>query len=267
MSNLGAQVSEFRRRLNRINDSQKREDVIEKTNIIARQLAKVAESLESQLQFLNAIKFINKRYENSRSYDEIFQNNNEYYAYLGTIEFKKQLSSRLETLISKFNLFRKDWEKLGYKVQQQESYTDTRDSLESLVKTSTQNNTVHWESWLKILDAEVNIEDEFLEKQRHNPSQKENYEAFHEKLTSFKTKRKEREKSSQLAQDIQRLATELADIKASFDLSDFPRDVEKFFKSVDNRYETATLEYLTPEVLQWITEHNYLKNFKVERKR
>lgn len=266
MNNLGAQVNDFRRKLNRINDSQKKEDVIEKTNIIARQLAKIAESLESQVQFLNAINFINKRYENSRSYDEIFQNNNEYHAHLGTLEFKKQISLRLETLISMFHLFRKEWEKLEYKMQQQESFTDTRDSLELLVKILTQNNNLHWDNWLKILDTEIKIEEEFLEKQRHNPSQKENYEDFHEKLNRFKTKRKEREKSSQLAQDIQRLATELADIKASFDLSDFPKEVEKFFKSVDNRYETATLEYLTPEVLQWITEHNYLKNFKVERK-
>ncbi|AYA62598.1 hypothetical protein [Alteromonas sp. RKMC-009] len=266
MSKLGEEVSEFKRKLIRINDNERNEDIIEKTGIIARELSKITESLEDQVQFLNAIKFINKRYENSRSYNEIFQNNQEYHAYLGTLEFRKKFSLRLETIISKFNIFNNDWERLEYKVQQQESYTDTRDSLKSIVETLKQNNTSHWENWLKILDADIKIEDEFLEKQRHNPSQKANYDDFHEKQSRYKTKLKERDKSSQLAQDIQRLATELADIKANFDLSDFPKDVEKFFKSVDNRFETATLEYLTPEVLEWITEHNYLKNFKVERK-
>ncbi len=266
MSRLGKKVTEFKRNLNLIKNSQKKEVVIEKTEIIESELSEIVESIDAQVQFLNAIKFINKQYENSHLHDQIFQNNREYHAHLGTLKFKNQFSSRLESLISNFDIFRKDWEREEYKVQQQESYTGTRESLKSIVETLKQNNTAHWDNWVKILDTDIKIEDEFLEKQRHNPSQKKNYGDFNKQLSIFKTKIKEREKSSQLAEDIQSLAFELASIKANFDLSDFPKDVEKFFKSVDRSYETATLEYLTPEVLEWITEHNYLKNFKVERK-
>lgn len=266
MSKLKEQVGEFKRKLNRISDSQKTEDVIDKTEIINRELSKIAASLESQTKFLEAINFINRRYENSSYYNEIFPNNSEFHAHLGSLELKIPLSSRVDEISSQFSIFRKEWEKLGYKIQQQESYTDTRDALDSLAKTLSHNSKTHWERWLKILDAEIKIENEFLEKQKYNPSQKANYDAFHEKQSKYESKRKEKDKSSQLAQELQRLATELADIKANFDLSDFPKDVERFFKSVDSKYETATLEYLTPEVLKWITEHNYLKDFNVVRK-
>jgi hypothetical protein len=266
MSNLSVQVSNFKRQLNRIRDDQKHEIVIGSTNIIARELNKLSSALSSQLQFLNAISFINRRYENSPSHSEIFNNDRDYNAHVGMLSFKEDFSSKLELAISKFETFRKDWEVLEYKVQQQESYTDARDTLSSLISTLSDNNSEHWNKWLAIIDAEIKIEEEFLEKQKYNPSQKVNYDEFHSKSSFFKNKLKEREKNQELAQDIQRLASKLADIKANFDLSDFPKDVERFFKSVDSRYETATLEHLSPEVMKWITEHNYLKNFKIERK-
>ena len=266
MSNLSVQVSNFKRQLNRIRDDQKHEIVIESTNIIARELKKLSIALSSQLQFLNAISFINRRYENSPSHSEIFDNDRDYNANVGMLSFKTGLSSKLELAISKFETFHKDWEILEYKVQQQESYTVARDTLDSLISNLSDNNNALWSKWLAIIDAEIKIEEEFLEKQKYNPSQKVNYDEFHSKSSSFKNKLKEREKNQELAQDIQRLAGKLADIKANFDLSDFPKDVERFFKSVDSRYETATLELLTPEVFEWISEHNYLKNFKIERK-
>lgn len=267
MSNLGTQVSELKRKLNRIKDSQKKEDVIDKTESISNQLTRLSKLLEDQIQFFDAIKFINHCYENTGPHDEIFKNNLEYHTQLGTLTFNKQLSTRLETLILKFDIFRKEWEMIGYEIQQKESYSNARELLDSLVKTLKENNTLHWNSWLQILEAEIKIEDEFLDKQKHNPSQKENYDTFKKQLSLFKTKINERDKSTQLAHEILDLASELVTIKANFDLSDFPEDVEKFFKSVDSKYETATLEYLTPAVLEWITDHNYLNNFKVERKR
>ena len=266
MSNLGTQVSELKWKLNRIKDSQKKEDVIEKTANISSQLTRLSELLEDQIQFFDAINFINHCYENTGQHDEIFKNNIEYHAQLGTLTFNKKLSTRLETLILKFDIFREEWETLGYEVQQKESYTNVREFLSLLVKNLKENNTLHWGCWLRMLEAEIKIEDEFLDKQKHNPSQKATYDAFNQKLSLFKTKVNERDKSNQLAQEIYNLASELTSIKANFDLSDFPEDVEKFFKSVDSKYETATLEYLTPEVLEWITDHNYLNNFKVERK-
>lgn len=266
MSTLSSQVSTLKRQLNRIQDEQKHEIVIESTSIIAGELKKLSSALSSQLQFLNAISFINRRYENSPSHSEIFDNERDYDGHIGMLSFKEDLSSKLDLAISKFETFRNDWEVLEYKVQQRESYTNARDILSKLISTLKENNSEHWDKWLSTINAEIKIEVEFLDKQQYNPSQLVNYNEFHSKSSLFKNKLKEREKTQELAQDIQRLASELADIKAKFDLSDFPKEVERFFKSVNSRFETATLEHLTPEVFEWIAEHNYLKNFKIERK-
>jgi hypothetical protein len=178
-------------------------------------------------------------------------------------------SSDLELIssaITKFDEFERAWGDENYKVQQKDSYIHARDMLKELSEKIKAANEDCWRKWLALIDKRVFIEEQVLESQKYNPTQKDNYEKFNIEISTLEALKRNRTVTKDNAIRIQELRDSLENLKAQFDLSDFPKDVARFFKAVNSRFESATLDLLTPQVLDWLKSNSQLTNFKVERK-
>lgn len=266
MNSLKERVATFKSEIMLADNSQQNEVIIEGNQIIYDELRPLSDKLKTQFEFLQALNFVNKKLEETPDYTTVFSDDGIYRNGISTIVFNREVAELISSAIRKFDEFERAWGDENYKVQQKDSYIHARDMLKELSEKIKAANEDCWRKWLALIDKRVFIEEQVLESQKYNPTQKDNYEKFNIEISTLEALKRNRTVTKDNAIRIQELRDSLENLKAQFDLSDFPKDVARFFKAVNSRFESATLDLLTPQVLDWLNSNSQLTNFKVERK-
>ncbi|MCF4010633.1 hypothetical protein [Rheinheimera sp. UJ63] len=266
MNSLKERIATFKSEILLADNSQQNEVIIEGNQVIYSELRAVNDKLYAQFEFIQALNFVNNILDETPDYSLVFSESGVYRNGVSSIVFNQELTVLIDKAIAKFKEFEQAWEKENYIVQQKDSYIHARDVLKELLARIKEANEYCWNEWLTLIDKRVFIEEQVLESQKHNPSQKENYQKFNSDISNLEKLKQTRIVTMDCAVKIQGLRDSLVKLKAQFDVSDFPEDVARFFKALNSRFEPATLDLLTPKVLEWLNANSKLTNFKVERK-
>ena len=266
MNSLKERVATFKSEIMLADSSQQNEVIIEGNEIIYKELRLVSDKLKTQFEVIKALNFVNKVLEETPDYTTVFSDDGIYRNGVNSIVFDREVAELIGNAIIKFDEFEHAWREENYKVQQKDSYIHAREMLKGLLEKIKAANEDCWRKWLALIDKSVFIEEQVLESQKHNPTQKDNYKQFISNASNLEALKRTRTVTKEDAVQIKKLHDSMVSLKAQFDVSDFPEDVARFFKALNSRFEPATLDLLTPQVLDWLNSNSKLTNFKVERK-
>lgn len=266
MSILKTQIEEFEAEILLSNDTQENEIIIEHNETIFNELKLISQKLDRQKSLSEAIAcFFNN---DSHEHSSIVETLNIGYA-LNTAKKlipSTELLQIIDRIIEQFQEYIECWSTDNYKVQQRPVYLSPRDGLEGLIKNLKEINNQYWNVIASAVNRDVFVESEILEQQRLTPTSKENYDKYNTQKSRLDEYFVSRDINLETIGKIEQLRTELIELKNRFDTSGLPQEVAKFLKEINGTGGIATLELLTPEVMEWLLQKDLLQKYKVIRR-
>jgi hypothetical protein len=159
------------------------------------------------------------------------------------------------------------WDEKNYEAREDDSLDNARLAIDTLARDLSSLNSQTWDKWLGHLAARFETADAALDSQKDVSGLQDVVQKFREKRDLFRELTNSIPDDSDIIDEISSLVDELEILRSKMDF-DLPEEVKVFFEKISDQFAgyQVALTFLTPEVIQWLSDKGELKNFTVRRK-
>lgn len=246
MKTLRVQLSELRRELSLKVDSQNNRQIIEAQNNIFNRVKSPSGEFSQLATYAKAI--------------------NQLLITSLESEARTNINERLAILDHCLNAFIKRWASEGHSAREGEELAKLNTTLNVLNGQLKETLENVWENWAGEIEASTKVEQVLLKKLELNPRMTAVCQSFKEISKRLSDLLENLPQSEESITEIQSIQYQLIGLRGKMDF-DVPDDVNEFLRHINGFKKTAPLAMLTPEVFNWLYQHDLLNEYEVSRSR
>ncbi|EJC6828438.1 TPA: hypothetical protein NKQ52_004680 [Vibrio parahaemolyticus] len=159
--------------------------------------------------------------------------------------------------------FRELWDEKNFGALQDNRLSNAEQSIKALVAQLEEITQHAYMYWKQDFEGKFDVDDTTLDQQKHFPDKLPIQKEYIDTKSFFYTVEQEFTWTEGELQKLFKLAQTLVELSAQMNREHLPEDVKQFLNAVKAPTVRSTLRYLTPEVLEWLKQHQMLDKFVV----
>jgi hypothetical protein len=182
----------------------------------------------------------------------------------GDLSLTESEQALFETCAESLKQFDNHWTENDYNARQGNTLEDLSISLEDFSVAIKNTNQSLWHQWTEELRVSFDVEDYLLEAQKGLDIVERRRTAFENTRKRFDGMTKNMPSDDKDIAAVRSLAEDLRNLSSQME-HDIPDAVRVFFEHAADINNGASINLLTPEVIDYLTEKDALENFVVKR--
>jgi len=168
----------------------------------------------------------------------------------------------IDGLVSLMELIESEWSENGYRLRQAREKTTLIEKMNALSDVFSTKNKRVWKGYVGAERARFAVTEAEMTSARLVNRNTEKVRKYERYLSQFNELANDLPSSPESIEDLKKVANSLEQLKTEIEWQ-LPDEVKRFYQELD---AGAPLSSLTKTVLEWLEEHNALKDLHIKRK-